>query len=226
MKRPQIIAQKNFLDHRDSLEQLALEDRFQYIFDHNLWSSEESRSGVGSTLEETAQVRSVIPALLTQLGAESILDIPCGDHRWMSQLDLGDLEYTGADIVEALVKANAKQFPNRHFVQLDLTASPLPRADVVLCRDCLVHLSHANIRKALGNIQRSRSKWLLMTNFLDPETPNADIADGDWRPLNFELAPFGLPKPTRVILENCTEGNGAFADKALCLWPIEKLPDR
>jgi hypothetical protein len=221
--RPQVIAQKRFQEHRKTLEQMDLQKRFEYIYEKNLWSSEESRSGTGSTLLETETLRKGIPALLEEIGAHSLLDIPCGDFRWLSEVSLG-VAYTGADIVGELVAANNRQFGSdtRGFIQLDLTRDLLPKADVVLCRDCLVHLSFDNIRRALMNIKDSGSGYLLTTNFPGTET-NHDIADGDWRPLNFELAPFDFPPPYRTIVENCEEAGGAFGDKSLCLWRAADL---
>ena len=46
-RRPEVIAQTNFRPHRDTLAQMDLKERFDYILRRNLWSSEESRSGVG-----------------------------------------------------------------------------------------------------------------------------------------------------------------------------------
>lgn len=222
-ERPQIIAQKRFLEHEDELRPLDLKSRFEYIFDTNLWGDDHSRSGVGSTLAETEALRREIPLLLKDVGARTLLDIPCGDFGWLSLTDLG-VEYVGADIVEALVEQNTSRYASetRRFVRLDLTADPLPPADVVLCRDCLVHLSYANIRRALDNVKRSGAKYLLVTSF--PEaTSNRDIEDGDWRLLNFRLAPFCFPAPVRTIVENCIEADGAYRDKSLCLWPVADL---
>ena len=39
----------------------------------------------------------------------------------------------------------------------DITRDPLPRADAILCRDCLVHLSFANIAAAVDQFQRVRA---------------------------------------------------------------------
>jgi hypothetical protein len=222
-ERPQIIAQKRFLEHRDSLERLDLKGRFEYIFDTNLWGDDESRSGVGSTLPETETLRLEIPLLLRDLGARSLLDIPCGDFGWLSLTELG-VDYVGADIVEALVEENSRRYGagNRRFTRLDLTSDPLPAADVVLCRDCLVHLSYANIQRALDNVKRSGAKYLLTTSFPELQS-NRDIQDGDWRPLNFRLAPFNFPAPIRMIVENCIEAGGAYRDKSLCLWRIADL---
>jgi len=219
-ERPEIIAQRNFRAHREALAVLDLEHRFEYIHRHNLWGCDASVSGTGSTAEETANVRAGIPLLLAGIGAQSLLDVPCGDYGWLNSVELG-VSYIGADIVSELVDANRTRYgrPGRRFLRLDLTTDPLPAADLVLCRDCLVHLSYANIGRALANIRASGAHWLLTTNFLRIQT-NRDIEDGDWRPLNFELPPFDFPPPQRVLLENCLEGEGAYNDKALCLWQL------
>jgi hypothetical protein len=222
-RRPQVIAQKRFLEHKDALESLGLKGRFEYIFDTNLWGGDQSRSGVGSSLAETETLRREIPLLLKDLGAKSLLDIPCGDFGWLSLTELG-VSYVGADIVEALVEQNTRRYgsQNRRFERLDLTSDPLPAADAVLCRDCLVHLSYANIQRALDNVKRSGATYLLTTSFPQMQS-NRDIQDGDWRPLNFQRTPFHFPDPIRTILENCVEAGGAYRDKSLCLWRIADL---
>src|SRR4051795_8960667 len=96
-RRPEVVAQTNFRIHRDTLAALDLKGRFDYIARRNLWSNEESRSGSGSTLAQTATLRSALPAVLRELGAAALLDIPCGDFGWLSTTDLG-VAYTGADI--------------------------------------------------------------------------------------------------------------------------------
>ena len=182
--RPQLIAQQRFLEHQQELAKLDLSKRFDYIFQNNLWGSEESRSGPGSTMIETRTLREDIVALLRGVDATSMLDIPCGDFHWLSQVDLG-VSYTGADIVPAIVESNQQKYttPNRQFLRLDATTSPLPQVDLIFCRDCLVHLSYANVRKALDNFRISGSRYLLMTHF-SGLAENYDIADGDWRALN------------------------------------------
>jgi len=223
--RPQVLAQENFLKHRDRLQEMDLEGRFSYIFENNLWGSEESRSGIGSTPLETEVLRTEIPATLRAIGTSSVLDVPCGDFRWMCHVDLHGVRYVGADIVPGIVASNREKFssPRRHFLRLDLTVDPLPYADLVLCRDCLVHLSYANINRAIENMKRSGAKWILTTHFLQIGI-NTDIADGDWRPLNFTRSPFNFPVPRLTIIEDCREAGGAFDDKSLALWGIADLP--
>src|SRR5438105_7007368 len=218
-QRPQVLAQKNFRKHRDHMRELDLKGRFSYIFDNNVWGSEDSNSGLGSSLLETQVLRREIPIVLSKIKAQSILDIPSGDFHWMSEVALGPVSYTGADIVEAIVTRNRKEFSSnrRQFLQLDVTTDPLPHADLILCRDCLVHLSYANIARALANMKRSGAPWILTTHFLRINS-NTDIEDGDWRPLNFTRLPFSFPEPNHVIEENCMEAGGAFQDKCLALW--------
>jgi hypothetical protein len=106
---------------------------------------------------------------------------------------------------------------------LDLTRSALPPADLLLCRDCLVHLSYSDIVKAISNIKSSKIEYLLTTTFT-AEPGYRDVVTGDWRPLNLELPPFSFSRPLELILEQCTEQDGAFADKALGLWRVRDLP--
>ncbi len=220
-QRPPVTAHERFQERAAEFEGLALAERFTRIHKTNLWGSGDSVSGLGSELAATARLRTGLPELIRQIGAKSVLDIPCGDFGWLSRADLSGLEYTGGDIVETLVQENAARY-GRRFLQLDLCESPLPAVDVVLCRDCLVHLSFANIGRAVENLRRCGSTWLLTTHFLECEA-NHDIADGDWRMLNFELAPFCWGPPARVLVEGCEESGGGYADKTLALWPIAGL---
>lgn len=222
--RAPALAHVNFRAAADRLRGLGLQEAFAHIYATNLWGSDESRSGLGSAEDATRLVRAALPEILRAVGATTLLDVPCGDFGWLSHVDLGPVHYTGADIVASLVERNAETFadPRRQFVHLDLTRDPLPAADVVLCRDCLVHLSFANIVLALDNIKRSGSTYLLTTTFTE-QTHNEDIDDGDWRVINLERPPFNLPPPMALVVEGCVEGNGTYADKALALWRIADL---
>jgi hypothetical protein len=222
--RPSVLAHRRFQAEADRMRGLDLKQAFTRIYQTNLWGSERSRSGLGSAGEETDRLRIAIPALLKELGASTMLDIPCGDFGWLSNADLGEVDYTGADIVGELVARNRALYSGatRRFAHLDLTCDALPTADLLLCRDCLVHLSFENIQRALDNIRRSGSAYLLTTTFTGHEI-NTDVEDCDWRLLNLEREPFHFPKPLAAIVEGCTEGDGAYADKTLGLWRIADL---
>lgn len=224
-QRKRTIAERRFAERADELAELGLQERFERIYSTNLWSDPESRSGVGSTLDSTRVLRNGIPMALRQLEARVLLDVPCGDFTWMEHVDLSGVEYIGGDIVPSIVEKNQRLHAgeSRRFVVLDLTRDILPDADVLLCRDCLVHLSYANIRAVLANVARSNIRYVLMTSF-PGRRDNYDVADGDWRALDFQTRPFSFPEPRLAIVENCEEEDGSYADKSLLAWRVEDLP--
>ncbi len=203
-------------------------DVFRRIFQENRWGNNESVSGEGSNLERTAVVRSALPALLARYGVRSILDAPCGDFFWMKEVPLDGIAYIGIDIVPEIIARNVDLFASaqRSFVLGDLIEDALPAADLILCRDCIVHFTYAETRRALDNFRRSGATWLLTTTFTGPRD-NHDITTGDWRPINLERAPYNFPPPVAVINEQSDEVDdelGAFPDKSLGLWRLADLP--
>jgi hypothetical protein len=223
--RKRTVAERRFEEQAHELEGLGLEERFERIYSTNLWSDPESRSGVGSSLDSTRIVRAELPKALRRLEARVLLDVPCGDFTWMDQVDLSGIEYVGGDIVRKIVEENQRRHSggSRRFLHLDLTSDALPDADVLLCRDCLVHLSYANIRVVLRNIARSNIRFVLMTSF-PGRRDNYDVSDGDWRALDFQAPPFSFPEPRLAIIEQCEEEEGAYADKSLLAWRVRDLP--
>ena len=226
------MAERRFAERAAELTRLDLPARFARMYETNLWDGTESRSGDGSSLAATAGVRAGLPALLRQLDVRRLVDVPCGDFHWMAHVDLaaaGVIGYVGGDVVEAIVAANLARYEtvSRTFVQVDLTTGPLPLvsgapADAVLCRDCLVHLSFANIARALDVVRAYGARYLITTTFLE-HTVNRNVADGDWRMLNLEREPFNFSAPVAVLVEGCDEEGGAYADKALAAWFVSDL---
>lgn len=198
---------------------------FKEIYQNNYWKSTESISGPGSELKQTEILVSKLPILFKEYDIKTILDLPCGDFKWMQTIDLSSFNYVGGDIVEELININKNIYleqSNRKFIVIDLINDPLPACDIIIVRDCLVHLSYDNINKAIKNIKSSGCKYLLTTTFTNKNL-NKDIVTGDWRPLNLEKSPFYFPSPILVINENCTEVNGIYNDKSMGLWEINKL---
>jgi hypothetical protein len=197
---------------------------FTEIVRENIWEDPDSVSGTGSNLKSTEAVRRVLPALIREMECRSVLDVPCGDFYWMKLVQL-DADYVGGDIVDELIADNQKKYgaQSRRFINLDLLQDELPKVDLILCRDCLVHFSYRNIFRALRNIKSSGSKYLLTTTYVD-QAKNADIPTGAWRPLDLQLAPFSFPSPMRLIDEECPPGNDH--DKRLGLWRISDIPER
>ncbi|MDQ3814431.1 MAG: class I SAM-dependent methyltransferase, partial [Armatimonadota bacterium] len=124
----------------------------------------------------------------------------------------------GADVVPALIARNQRLYghEDRKFVVLDITRDPIPTVDVILCRDCLIHLSFRHIAATVTNFRQSHSRYLLATTHTTvPE--NQDIATGQWRSVNLQLPPFNFPPPLKIIIEDPELG------KCLGLWRLAEL---
>jgi hypothetical protein len=200
----------------------SAEEIFTKIFQTGAWRSRESASGPGSTVKITGTIRALIPDLIEKYELQTILDIPCGDFNWMKEVDLSSVNYLGADIVTDLVAQNNEKYSrdNTKFTQMDLTTDGLPCVDMIITRDCLVHLSFAECAQAVNNIKNSGSTYLLATTF-PALTSNENIATGGFRKLNLALEPFNFPSPLELVSENHDVRSNPH--KSLGLWNISQL---
>jgi len=225
--RPAVLAHERFVADRENFVGLDLAARFERIQRTNLWGATTSVSGLGSEDLATAAIHEALPGVLHRLGARSLLDAPCGDAGWIGSMGL-DVDYIGIDIVPSLITANiaraARGELQGRFLVADITRDPLPHCEVILCRDCFVHLSFQNIARAIAGFRASGAQFLLATTF--PEwKDNSDCEDGDWRALNMTKPPFGWPPSRELINERCDEGGGGWRDKSLGLWRLDQLPE-
>jgi hypothetical protein len=80
--------------------------------------------------------------------------------------------------------------PSRKFKVGDITQDPLPKPDLVVCRDCLFHLSYSDILVFLRNHIQSCA---LSDDVYPHDTGgflNKDIKSGDFRQLDLFSALF------------------------------------
>lgn len=196
---------------------------FADIYARDLWRlGGESRSGPGGRREHTRRLRLELPSLLSRLGIRSLVDVGCGDFNWMRETELGVDLYIGVDVVFDIVLANRLRYggPRRRFLLRDLTRDPLPRADLVLCRDVLIHFPDDDLVTALNAIIASGARYLLASTFIDREE-NKPISLGDWRPVNLQLPPLSLRPPVDALVE--TPWEAGYDDKRLGLWDLREL---
>jgi hypothetical protein len=166
-------------------------------------------------------IRRELPGLLSNVGATSLLDAPCGDFNWMRYTELGSVTYIGADVVPGLIARNQQRYgrEGREFVNLDITRSAIPRASVILCRDCFSHLSFRDVHSVIANFKKSNSEYLFATTHTGVLV-HRDIATGEGRYLNLQLPPFNFPEPMKLIIEDPMLG------KCLGVWPLWQLRAR
>ena len=204
----------------DSIRGVSWMDRelvsatFKGHYEKQVWRFGSSVSGLGSDDAETAQIREVLPAIFREFGVRTLVDVPCGDANWITQIDDELEHYTGIDVVEPLIAEVAARYaaPHRTFLVGDLCRDPLPQADAVLCRDCLMHLPFGAIRAALDNIRASGATWLITTTYPDHRF-NFDCPVGRWRALNLCARPFSFSPPDRLIADRPNRERGLAGEQ-------------
>jgi hypothetical protein len=189
---------------------------FARIHAGNLWGDPESVSGTGSSLSATTTVRRELPDLMRRFDCHSLLDAPCGDFVWMKTIAHEMERYVGVDIVDEVIARNRAAYAGDRiaFVCADLVSDPLPTADMILCRDCFIHLPTRSIEGVLRNFKRTGARYLLLTN-CPGASPYHDIALGSFRKIDFTQAPFRFPRPVAVIQEE--------ENRELALWDLQAL---
>lgn len=193
-----------------------IKEVFTSHYQKNIWGSEETVSGPGSTLEYTSHIRKEIPRLIDTYKIKRFLDAPCGDYHWFQAMERpDDLTYIGGDIVDELVRQNQSRYGNAktRFMYLDITRDSLPQADLWLCRDCLFHFSYEDIFKTISNFLNSDITFLL-TSIHTECKENTNIHTGEARQLNLELPPFNFPRPI-LYIKDWIPG---FTVRSLGLW--------
>lgn len=192
--------------------------RFNEIYRGNHWRNAESTSGFGSSIEATVGARTAIAQTIERYAIGSILDIPCGDFNWMRLVEFGGT-YRGADVVPDLVRRNQDLYGGdlRTFTVMDVTRDALPTSDLVLCRDCLNHLSLNEVQAALSNILDSGSQYAALTHFPECATNRDQESSFVYRPLNVVRRPFNWPAPIDIWEDQGDQG------KHLAVWFLEDV---
>lgn len=168
-------------------------------------AGQESVCGPGSTLEFTEALRAWLPTLLKRYQVSSIIDAPCGDANWMSHTTIGRRPYLGLDVQQTLIQRNRVRDPGRRFEHLNLlTATEIPHADLIICRDFFAHIPQPQIQHVLALFRRSGAHYLLATNF--PLNTNSDARMRDangftYRPVKLNASPYDLPTPIETLDE-------------------------
>jgi hypothetical protein len=201
------------------------EDRFTWIYKNNHWSSSESLSGTGSSLKYTANLRKELPNLFRRYSIQRVFDAPCGDFNWMSHLlPSVNIEYIGADIVKPLIEnLNDKyQSANVSFIHFDLVKETPPQVDLMICRDCLFHLSFQDTKSVLEKFIESKSTYLLTTTHknMGESFANIDISTGDFRCIDLFSEPYNFPADPLYVIEDWIAPD---PERQMCLWSREQV---
>lgn len=197
---------RNKKKFRKCINSLPLKERFSKIYAINYWGNSESLSGKGSTVEHTEKLREFLPYIFKKYKVGIVFDAPCGDFNWMRLVvDKLDVNYLGADIVPELIKNNKQNYQTEKisFIEMDLTKDLFPNADLMICRDCLFHLSFEDTKKLLKNFLDSNIEYLLTTTYANKSLfVNTDIVSGHFRLIDLTISPYNFPSSPLEMIED------------------------
>jgi len=159
-------------------------DAMTQIYEQHLWGTNHKPFYSGEGSHNPTLVKpylQVVQAFLKSFKAPiSVCDLGCGDFNIGKELVKYSQKYIGVDIVESLIDYNTKHFKasNLAFLCLDIAKDDLPKADVVIVRQVLQHLSNIEITAILEKL--TQYKYILLTEHLPNGTfaPNKDIISG------------------------------------------------
>lgn len=139
----------------------------------------------------------------------------------MKEVSLELKQYFGIDIVRPLIESNASLYGSdeRQFMVRDLVHDELPRADLILCRHLLIHLTFEEGFGVLRNFRRTGAQYLLISDQPQVTSNNKILRTGSFRPVNLRLPPFSLPAPL-ASLDDSAAGDGSAI---LALYPLQEL---
>jgi hypothetical protein len=207
---------------------VAIDDEavFTQIFNARggTWGGIETASGSGSDLAATVRIRRELPTMLRRLGIRSMVDAPCGEMNWMRRLEYKFESFVGIDVVPAIIRAlKEESWPGwYHFQVGNLATDILPRADLVFCRDCLVHLPFERIAAATRLFKQAGFLYVIATTF-PMRSANQDCRLGLWRPLNMSVEPFCWMEPLLLLPERDSGDGFDYPDKSLGVWALDAL---
>jgi hypothetical protein len=145
-------------------------DVMKQIYDQSLWGGKEFDfySGIGShdPMMVNIYVKTVTDFLKSHDHKMTICDIGCGDFNIGQHIFKYSKKYFAIDIVEELIERNKIKFKtkNLEFLCLDIANDVLPKADVIIIRQVLQHLSNNEIQQILNRLKTC--KYIILTEHL------------------------------------------------------------
>jgi hypothetical protein len=209
------------------------EKHFTEVYLNNLWcwDGAESKSGYGTDLKNTENIRIQIPKLFEEFNIKTIFDASCGDFYWMKHIVQNTtINYIGGDIVEPMINDLNLQYSNNRikFIKHDITENAFPKADLWICRATFTILPFNRILKALKNFINSEIPYALITNHNDGGV-NIDFRDfayGTLRKVRLCENPFSLPRePLKIIQDHIIYLDDVFCPNNMNIIEIDKERD-
>jgi len=159
-------------------------DAMDQVYKMKLWGNNNAEfySGSGSHQPKIIipYIQIVTSFLCSFKKPIRVLDLGCGDFNIGKNFVKYSDNYLAVDIVADLIKHNKENFSaeNLEFKCLDIAVDDLPKADCVILRQVLQHLSNAEVKNIVGKLVNF--KYVILTEHLPlgDFNPNKDIISG------------------------------------------------
>jgi hypothetical protein len=206
-----------------------MENLFEHIYVNNIWGrNTESKSGPGSALSYTTNIRQEIGHLLSKADIKTFFDAPCGDFNWMKAVEFPkSVRYVGGDISPSLITDVTESYANdqRSFMVFNITTDVFPKADVWFCRHCFFHLPYKAILSALSLFATSEIPLLFASTDINVRASDntndiAVLARGGFRFLDLFAPPFELPRDVLFWAADCVYPDPR---REMCVWTRQQV---
>lgn len=159
-------------------------DAMAQIYEKHLWGGSEFDFYSGEGSHDPQIVKPYIEAILSFFNFHNnnliVCDLGCGDFNVGNQLFQNTKRYIAIDIVESLINRNKNLYKaeNLEFHCLDIAKDNLPKADCIILRQVLQHLSNNEIKQIVRKL--SNYKYLILTEHIPTGDfdSNKDIISG------------------------------------------------
>ena len=224
--------QRNLRDKNIAKEFSGLSNAevFEKIYEEKRWGTPEQgnrkySSGDGTRDKEivSAYVDAVTNFLSRNTDLKSGLDLGCGDFSvGVAFCDLFQ-NYKAMDVAKNVIEENRSlyQSKNVEFFQIDLASGDIPTSEVIFVRQVLQHLSNAEIKKFVRNVE-GKFRYLIVTESISQSIlfrANKDIITGPGIRIHeksgvvLEQEPFNLKFSTSEIIMKEAKGRELFVTK-------------
>jgi SAM-dependent methyltransferase len=173
----------------------------------------ESRSGTGSTVDNTVSIRKTLTETIGKYNVRKMLDLGCGDWNWLKEIPKSRLpaKYIGIDAAPDVIASNQAKHGDKQvkFVcesSLDYLAErSYKEFDLILIRHSLEHLPNDYNIQLLKEVIRC-AKYVLITSAKhDQANVNGKCKVGGYRPINLLMPPYikVIGHPSQEIDDYC-----------------------
>ena len=192
----------------------------EQVYEMKLWGDNNSEfySGDGSHHPEIVNpyITAVTAFLISFESPLVVCDLGCGDFNIGQELVKHTKKYIAVDIVRDLIANNKEKFKvdKLEFHCLDIATDVLPKADCVIVRQVLQHLSNAEIQRVVEKL--SDFDYVILTEHIPNGEfiPNKDIISGQGIRLkkqsgvNLVAPPFSLKVKNETVLSSFVLNDG------------------